>query len=476
MVNARRFIRVVDGALGGTEAGLTTAADIIVAPTPALPAQPAADGPLLPRPAAKPQWMHYGDHIRILGTIAVVLNHVADMTLYGAVPLSHQWWACNWWDAACRWAVPVYIMLSGSLLLDPARGEPPGVFYRKRLARLGVPLVFWSAFFMWLDVYYTGWRATVNPAFEVDGPAGQFAHHYLWAEHTRWEWFKYLVFQKPAASWRLLLVGQPYVHMHFIFRIFGLYAFTPMLRVFVRHATRPMLWGTVILLLTVSAADTVANNLTETSLSMFFRFVPFLGYYLFGYLMRDGAPSWGWLGAAWLGFAGSIAVLAGGTGLLVKRFIVEPGVHDTIYGPPSLGMMLYDFVSPVRVVMGLCAWVVLVSLFRNPFPRGKVGRSVIRFWANTTLGLYLIHPLFRELWWAGLKPFTWRGKPLLDWVLQHWFSEQWLSRHPGGIDAAWAGWHGVGRGVPGTAVLVYVPSLLATLVLMRIPWVRRIAG
>ncbi len=431
---------------------------VVEPPLPALSYQ----GPTVPSPAepGRPRWLHYGDHVRILGTVAVVVGHVADMTLYSSVPLSHAWWVCNWWDAAVRWAVPVYIMLSGSLLLDPARGEPPGVFYRKRLARLGVPLVFWSAFFMWLDVYYTGWRATVNPAFEVDGPAGQFTHTYLWSQHSAWQWAVYLGFSKPILAWKNLLVGQPYVHMHFIFRIFGLYAFTPMLRVFVRHATRPMLWGTVALLLAVSTADTVANNFTETSLSMFFRFVPFVGYYLFGYLMRDGVDSRRLLAGAWAGLAGSIAVLALGTGAMVQKFIVEPGGRDHIYGPPSLGMMLYDFVSPVRVAMAVCAWVVLVGLFRDPWPHGKAGRSVIRFWANTTLGLYLIHPLFRELWWMGFKPFTWHGKPLLD--------------H--GIDAAWTGWGGVGVGVPATAALVYGPALLATVLLMRIPAVRRITG
>jgi surface polysaccharide O-acyltransferase-like enzyme len=420
------------------------------------------DGPLLHVPTAKPRWLHYGDHVRILGTVAVVIGHVSDMTLYASVPLSHDWWVCDWWDAATRWAVPVYIMLSGSLLLDPARGETPGVFYRKRLARLGVPLVFWSAFFMWLDVYYTGWRATVDPAYELPAAAGRFADQYLWSQHTFWQWVVYLGFSKPVRAWQNLLVGQPYVHMHFIFRIFGLYAFTPMLRVFVRHATRPMLWLTVLLLLLVSTADTVANNFTETELSMFFRFVPFVGYYLFGYLMRDGVQSWRGLATAWAGLLASIATLAGGTGLLVQHFIVAPGGHATIYGPPSLGMMLYDFVSPVRVVMGLCAWLVLVSLFRDPWPHGKWGRSAIRAWANTTLGLYLIHPLFRELWYMGLKPLAWHGKP--------------LPHLENGISAAWVGWPGVGLGVPATALLVYGPALVATVVLMRIPGVRRITG
>jgi len=35
------------------------------------------------------------------------------------------------------------------------------------LLRIGVPLVFWSRFLMWVGVYYTGWRATHDAAYEI---------------------------------------------------------------------------------------------------------------------------------------------------------------------------------------------------------------------------------------------------------------------------------------------------------------------
>lgn len=430
-------------------------------------------GPLLSVPTPKPQWMHYGDWIRILGTVAVVVGHVADMTLYTARIGSANWWTANWWDAATRWAVPVYIMLSGSLLLDPARGEPAATFYRKRLGRLGVPLVFWSLLFMWFDVCYTGWRATTLPAFEVDDV-------YKWADHTRWQWFVYLVFTKPQQAWRNLLVGQPYMHMHFMFRIAGLYAFTPVLRVVVRDVPRRMLAAAVVLMLVLSSADSVANNLTGTSLSMFARFVPFLGYYLLGYLLRAGDWSGRTLALCWAGLIGSVAAVAWGTGPLAGHF-VGTGDAARVHAPPSLDMMLYDFLSPPRVVMAVCAWVVLVSLFRDPWPHGKAGRGVVRFWANTTLGLYLIHPIFREVWYLGrigLNPHPWfqasdqgtnYGVDAVGWFAALFHH----SAHPLAT-APW--WQGPIVGVPVVAVLVYVPALVATVVLMRIPFVRRVAG
>jgi hypothetical protein len=62
-------------------------------------------------PLHKPRRMHYGDAIRILGTVAVVIGHVADMRLFSAHVLDRDWWICNAWDAMTRWAVSAYIML-----------------------------------------------------------------------------------------------------------------------------------------------------------------------------------------------------------------------------------------------------------------------------------------------------------------------------------------------------------------------------
>jgi surface polysaccharide O-acyltransferase-like enzyme len=289
-------------------------------------------------------------------------------------------------------------MLSGALLLNPVRSESPSIFYHKRLMRIGVPLVFWSAFFMWFSVCFTHWVT-------------------------------------PRQVWINLLKGQPYAHMHFIFRIAGLYAFTPMMRVFLRHATRSMQVATVATLLAMAGADSVANGITQTELSAFARFAPFVGYYLAGHLLRETLVSGRTLAWCWLGLIATIAILAGGTGALVTRFGMK--------WYPSPSMLLYDFLSPVRIVMALCAWLILLNLFHKQWPNSAGGQALVRKWANTTLGLYLIHPLFREL----------------------------LYMH--GISATWPN---VWVGVPLVATMVYVPALLSTIVLMRIPYVRRIAG
>ena len=44
------------------------------------------------------------------------------------------WWTSNIYDSISRSAVPLFVMLSGALLLQPTKvNEPLGVFFKKRL-------------------------------------------------------------------------------------------------------------------------------------------------------------------------------------------------------------------------------------------------------------------------------------------------------------------------------------------------------
>jgi surface polysaccharide O-acyltransferase-like enzyme len=351
--------------------------------------------------------MHYGDAIRIFGTIAVVIGHVADMR-FGSPVLDRDWWIVNFWDAFSRWAVPAYIMLSGALLLDPARGQSPSEFYRKRLGRIGVPLVFWTAFFMLFAVYYTGWMT--------------------------WR-----------VAWRELALGKPYTHLHFIFRIAGLYFFTPMMRVWLKHTTRQMQWVAVITALGLSSGDSFMNGLTHNEPSVFARFVPFVGYYLLGYMLRDARVSPRGLRWCWAGFIATSLIVAVGTAYLVHRFpYYHPDTREhVVQWYPSVNMLLYDFLSPPRIVMAVCVWLIFTTSFHQPWPRTPRGQKVVGWWAATTLGLYLIHPAFREIFYLHGKGPTWPNI--------------WL-------------------GTPLVALMVYVVSLIATAILMKIPYVRRITG
>ena len=159
-----------------------------------------------------------------------------------------------------------------------------------------------------------------------------------------------------------------------------------------------------------------------------------------------------------VGFIASYLVLMLGTGLTVKLFH-EPGTW--LKGPPSLEMLQYDFLSPIRILMAICAWLIFVKMFHQPWPRTDKARKAVAWWASTTLGLYLIHPLFREILYLG--------KLQIPWI--HGWKVLW-SRQPGfGPDSP-----NIWIGIPLTALLVYTVSLVVTGVIMKIPYVRTDRG
>src|SRR5689334_22387571 len=100
------------------------------------------------------------DILRIAAIFAVIWLHVcADVVMKADASVS-EWWAGNVADAASRWCVPMFVMLSGALLLRDGREElSPREFYVRRAARLSPALIFWTAFYLGYRRLrdHTGW-------------------------------------------------------------------------------------------------------------------------------------------------------------------------------------------------------------------------------------------------------------------------------------------------------------------------------
>jgi surface polysaccharide O-acyltransferase-like enzyme len=62
-----------------------------------------------------------------------------------------QWGVINFYQSiAVPLGVPLFLMLTGALLLQPEKNESLSVFFKKRWARIGLPAIFWGvAYFAW---------------------------------------------------------------------------------------------------------------------------------------------------------------------------------------------------------------------------------------------------------------------------------------------------------------------------------------
>ncbi len=144
------------------------------------------------------------DLIRTVAIILVILLHASiepnpNLDLMSP-PGVQLWWTSNVYDSIARSAVPLFIMLTGALLLQPNKAEEPlRVFFKKRWNRVGIPILFWGAIFFAWDFLVRGQAPTL--LFVLQG----------------------------------VLAG-PYVHFWYVYVLIGLYLITPLLRILVAHA------------------------------------------------------------------------------------------------------------------------------------------------------------------------------------------------------------------------------------------------
>ncbi len=281
-------------------------------------------------------WPYY---TRILAVIMVVLIHTVAGSVIKTSIGSNMWWGAVLLDSAASWAVPVFVMMSGALLLAPGRWSGASKFYQRRAVKIGVPTVAWIAIYISYRLFY------LDEDFGVTG------------------------------ALKFTLAGYPAKHLFYLFVILGLYAITPLLRILVEHMTQRQVAGLTAAWLFMSwfnAYIGITLGVPSAPNAVNF-FIPYVGYFLAGYVLRNvvvrGLP-------LWLLVAGIAATIVGEA---VEAFYLR-----------SL-TPLYKF-SALTIVMSLMAFVVLLQLGRIASERGYTGR-VAKVFAAAAFGVYLVHPI-----------------------------------------------------------------------------------
>ncbi|SFN33368.1 Surface polysaccharide O-acyltransferase, integral membrane enzyme [Formivibrio citricus] len=295
--------------------------------------------------------LDWADGTRCIAAFAVVALHVAasavtDPDLLG----TGEWWIANAVDAATRWCVPVFVMLSGALLLAPdVLGDSWGTFYRHRFTRVLMPLAFWSLFYLAYELYWM---------------------------HARGESLKWGYLIKQTA------IGSPYFHLWYLFMLPGLYLLTPLLRRMLAVLDRKhlvFLCAGSLLLAVLNKLFSLGQPYTPPFAGVLF--VPYLGYFLAGYLLHTGRQDARW---PWPVLLASIALTAAGCGWFAEQDKLQ------------LGTYFYDYFSITTVPMGLAAFALCRRLSSH--------RLATKL-APLGFGIYLIHPLVLDLLWqANIRP------------------------------------------------------------------------
>ena len=333
----------------------------------------------------------YADVMRVCATMAVITLHVCAPLVYGFKTSDSTWWIGNFVESASRFGVPLFVMLSGMLLLNRSKDESSPVFLKKRMIKILIPFMTWGG------IYFL---------------------------------FRSIALGESIGSTKILkefFTGPIYYHLWFIYTIFGLYVITPLLRVYLRHAST----GNVKYLLVLSFLFSMINTLFRLPVAVGYGVQPltYLGYFVFGYFAHRESINNKHL--AWLYAMVSVSILitALGTFYLTKS-------HGT------LDQYFYEFLSPNVVFMSIGLFLIIKRIdFYNISRSYPYMFNIISVFSSASFGIYLLHPI----------------------VL--WF----LDRHDIGINATF--FHPA-LGIPLTVMLTSLICLCGVVILRKIPYIK----
>ena len=305
------------------------------------------------------------DLIRSTAIFLVILLHAAIEPTPNIDIMSPQgvqlWWASNIYDSLARSAVPLFVILTGALLLQPSKvNEPLKVFFKKRFSRIGLPMVFWGA-------AYFAWRYFANAEVLTSNS----------------------ILQGIFAG--------PYYHFWFLYLLIGLYLITPILRVIVAYAK----WTILKYFLIIWFVGT--------------GIIPLLGLY------QGISPQVSWFRGTVFALTGLIGYFVLGAYILKAKvrssilyLIFVLSLTWTIFGTYLLvgnlgerySQFFYDASSVSTILTSIALFLILSTLSRPKTAVRIPGTNrILQFISQNTLPIYLFHVMVLEALQKGFFGF-----------------------------------------------------------------------
>jgi len=290
---------------------------------------------------------------RIIATLGVLSIHL----LYPVVSRhdflrGNSWWVTNIVYSFSVVSVPLFIMISGYLLA----GKPTSLKanWQRTFYRLIVPLIFWSLWYFW-------WN-------------------------SRFNFGNYSVLDMI----RMTLSGSLF-HLYFLVILIGLYLGLPIINDWLQTSNHNLKRYAFILVWLVGMGMSFSFYLNLASgavMSLFTWWLPYLGYFLTGYVIRQQGINPKiyrqafWLFCLWLIFT----VIMGYEGVQMLKWNMDFLWHSSgVY-------YFFTFLSPNVIIMSVALFYLLVGSrwLRNLSTHHRLSRFLV-WMSSLSYGVFLLH-------------------------------------------------------------------------------------
>jgi surface polysaccharide O-acyltransferase-like enzyme len=300
------------------------------------------------------------DLARCVAAIAVIAIHVLGpyRSELGNIPFN-EWFTAISVNSVSRWAVPVFILISGALMLSDTRSFDLKYYVSRRLGKVFVPFIIWSIFYAFLS------GATVD-GFNPE-----------------------LVTEKLQHS----LEHSTYYHLGFFYYFIPLYFVIPFLQFFVRKFDDNALYAlTAVWLVTTALFLFRVDGPWSAQMWLYSGLLP-LGYILYQKVPKSA------------GVVALFTILGVGAFAATIYMVTSMSLEAEKYAFGRwLSYKTLNTVLAASMVFMLCRY----------FGEGLSAKAnkVVSFISRHSLGIYILHPLFL---WPFFVSGIYSGHPA--WVI-----------------------------------------------------------
>jgi surface polysaccharide O-acyltransferase-like enzyme len=287
----------------------------------------------------------YLDLLRVISIFAVIVIHVsAPLHDLAKMPTDH-WITSNILDSISRFCVPVFFMVSGTLLLGDNRNYQFSYLFRKRILRILVPFIIWSLFYL----YYF----QQQPSFDLlDG--------------------LYTITIKPTMY-----------HLWFVYPLIGLYLLIPILGFFASNADNSKLIYFFVLWAIFAIFNPLLQVLTGYSLPIFSLSRNlgdpslFSGYFVLGFYLSRKSFNFNKLLPFLLIIGGIIITI-----LATDYFSYKQGKFYDVF---------YRYTTPNVLMVSIGIFLLFQMLSSKLETLKPMSRSLLIKLSEVSFGIYLMH-------------------------------------------------------------------------------------
>jgi len=303
----------------------------------------------------------YPDFLRVLAVFAVMIIHVCAYGFYNYNIHSYEWQVVNFYNSLSRWAVPIFVMISGKFFLDPQREISIKKLYRKNIFRIVTALFFWGALYQSFNVVK---RIVLEncDAFSV-----------------------------VVDALKEFILGPAWFHLWFLYMIVGLYMFVPLFRIFTQNAKEEHFRYLFILFFLFGSLYPFMQDMLlylDGSLRLYFSLKEFLGYscyFILGYYLSVYNLSKKLKSIIYV-----IAVFS------VILQIIGATIIGSNYGTDS--KILHSYFTPNVVCQAIAVFVFVKEICSKLVFSDRIMSSICLL-GKYSFGMYLVHDFFNGLFY-----------------------------------------------------------------------------